>query len=183
MRRKLWPKAPTKEGALGEISKKFQVYFIHIIFFNKTDKKIYNRAKELYCDATIFVFWLFIVYLPKKKMETEKWLKAADFLLLKFWSTQTCGWEYTCHTSSINNGHDIRENVTATHIAVIHRNCWYLVCWRMFHARAVTEITGTRAAGNRASTMNWLFLYTEEYITPISLPTLLTSPHAHGYFP
>ena len=41
-------------------------------------KKIYNRAKELYCDATIFVFWFFIVYLPKKKMETEKWPKAAD---------------------------------------------------------------------------------------------------------
>ena len=27
---------------------------------------MYNRAKELYCDATIFVFWYFIVYLPKK---------------------------------------------------------------------------------------------------------------------
>ena len=27
---------------------------------------MYNRAKELYCDATIFVSWFFIVYLPKK---------------------------------------------------------------------------------------------------------------------
>ena len=33
--------------------------------------------KELYCDATIIVIWFFIVYLPKK-METEKWPKAAD---------------------------------------------------------------------------------------------------------
>ena len=77
MRRKLRPKAPAKEGALGQMSKNFQVYFIHIIFFKKPNKKIYYRAKELYCDATIFVFWLFIVYLSKK-MEIEKWPKAAD---------------------------------------------------------------------------------------------------------
>ena len=78
MRRNLWPKAPAEEGAfpyekkvlvsigfntyqyffhtgLGQMSKKFQVYFIHINFFKKP-KKIENRAKELYCDATIFVF-------------------------------------------------------------------------------------------------------------------------------
>ena len=29
-------------------------YFIHINFFKKPNKKIYNRAKELYCDTTIF---------------------------------------------------------------------------------------------------------------------------------
>ena len=69
MRRKLWPKAPAKEGALGQMSKKFQVYFIHIYFFKKPNKKIYNRAKELYCDATVFLFWFFIVYIAKK-MET-----------------------------------------------------------------------------------------------------------------
>ena len=56
MRRKLWPKAPAKEGALDQMSTKFQVYFIRINFFTKPNKKIYNRAKELYCDATIFVF-------------------------------------------------------------------------------------------------------------------------------
>ena len=77
MRRKLWPKAPAKEGALGQMSKNFQIYFIHINLFEKPNKKIYNRTKELYYDATIFVFWFFIVYLPKK-METEKWPKAAD---------------------------------------------------------------------------------------------------------
>ena len=66
MRRKLWPKAPAKEGALGQMSKNFQVYFIHIIFFKKPHKKNYNGIKELYCDDTIFVFSFFIVYLPKK---------------------------------------------------------------------------------------------------------------------
>ena len=66
MRRKLWPKAPAKEVALGQMSKNFQVYFIHINFFKKPNKKNYNRAKELYCDANIFVFRFFTVYLPKK---------------------------------------------------------------------------------------------------------------------
>ena len=42
---------------------------------------MFNRGKELYCDATIFVFWFFIVYSPKK-IKTEKWPKAADSPLL-----------------------------------------------------------------------------------------------------
>ena len=66
MCRKLWPKAPAGEGALGQMSKKFPVYFIHINFFLKPNKQIYSRAKKLYCVAIIFVFWFFIVYLPKK---------------------------------------------------------------------------------------------------------------------
>ena len=66
MRRKLWPEAAAKEGALSQMSKNFQVYFIPQIFLRNQMKKIYNRAKELYCDATIFVFYFFIVYLPKK---------------------------------------------------------------------------------------------------------------------
>ena len=50
-----------------------------------------NKAKELYCDATIF-FW--ILYYPpaQKKMETEKWPKAADSPLneiLKIWYINT----------------------------------------------------------------------------------------------
>ena len=73
MLRKLWPKAPAKEGALGQMSKNFQVYFIHINFFKKQIKKIYNTAKELYCKATIFVFRFFTC---PKKMETEKWPQA-----------------------------------------------------------------------------------------------------------
>ena len=70
MRRKLRPKAPAKEGALGQMSKNFQAYFIHINLFEKPNKKIY---KELYCDATIFFLILYCL-LAKKKMETEKWL-------------------------------------------------------------------------------------------------------------
>ena len=66
MRKKLWPKAPAKEGALGQVSNNFQVHFIHINFFEKRNKKMYNGTIELYCNATIFVFWFFIVYLPKK---------------------------------------------------------------------------------------------------------------------
>ena len=66
MRRKLWPKTPAKGGASGQMSTNFQVYFIHINFFKKPDQKIYNRPKESYCDATIFLFLFFIVYLPKK---------------------------------------------------------------------------------------------------------------------
>ena len=76
MRRKLWPKAHAKEGTLGQMPKNFQVYFIHMNLL-RNQKKIYNRAKESYCDATIFVFRFFIVYLPKK-MKTEKWPNAAD---------------------------------------------------------------------------------------------------------
>ena len=68
MRRKLWSKALAKEGALGQMSKNFQIYFIRMNFFKKPNKKIDNRAKQLYCDATIFVFWFFIVYLPKKNV-------------------------------------------------------------------------------------------------------------------
>ena len=35
-------------------------------FFKEPKKKKLQWAKELYCDATIFVIWFFIVYLPKK---------------------------------------------------------------------------------------------------------------------
>ena len=36
------------------------------IFLRNQIEKIYNRAKELNCDATIFVCWFFIVYEPEK---------------------------------------------------------------------------------------------------------------------
>ena len=78
MRRKLWPKAPSLAGALGQMSKNFQVYCMHINFFKKPNKKNNNRTKEVYIVATIFVFWFFIVYLPKKnrnwKMAQGCWL-------------------------------------------------------------------------------------------------------------
>ena len=77
MRRKLWLKAPAIEGALGHMPKYFQVYFIQINFFKKPNKKINNRAKELYCGSTIFFFDSLLSNCPKK-METEKLPKAAD---------------------------------------------------------------------------------------------------------
>ena len=39
MGRKLWPKAPAKDGALGQMSKNFQVYIMHINFFKKPNLK------------------------------------------------------------------------------------------------------------------------------------------------
>ena len=42
------------------------------IFFEKPNRKIHSRAKELFCDATKFVFRFFIVYLQKKKIEAKK---------------------------------------------------------------------------------------------------------------
>ena len=39
MRRKLWPKAPAKEGALGQMEKNFQVYFVNMNFFKKPNKR------------------------------------------------------------------------------------------------------------------------------------------------
>ena len=45
MHKKLWPKAPAKEGTLGQISKNFQVYFIHINIFKKPNKKKMNNLQ------------------------------------------------------------------------------------------------------------------------------------------
>ena len=49
-----------------QISKNFQVYFIHINFLKKPKKKIYNRVKELYYDATILFFDSSLSTCPKK---------------------------------------------------------------------------------------------------------------------
>ena len=56
MCKKSWPKAPAKEGALSQISTNFQVYFTHINFLRNQTKEMSNKAKELYCDAAMFVF-------------------------------------------------------------------------------------------------------------------------------
>ena len=76
------PRHPPKSSALGQMSENFQVYFIHILFFKTPNKKIYNRAEEFYYDPTLFVLGFFIVYLPKKKMETKKWHTTADSPLM-----------------------------------------------------------------------------------------------------
>ena len=72
MRRKLWSKAPVNEGALGQMSKKLSSLLYTYKFFLNQIKQISNRI----------IFWFFIVSMPKK-METEKWPKAADSPLSK----------------------------------------------------------------------------------------------------
>ena len=81
MRRKLWPKAPAKEGALGQMSKNFKVYFIHINFFFEIKQKNFkwNQRFILRC---YFIFLILYCLLAQKKMETEKWPKVADSPLL-----------------------------------------------------------------------------------------------------
>ena len=83
MRTKLWPKAPAKEGALGQISKNLPVYFVHINFFKKPNKKICNRAKE---KLRCYIFFRFsIVYLPKKNWH---WKMAQGCRLSPIWQNE-----------------------------------------------------------------------------------------------
>ena len=65
MRRKMWPKAPSLAGALGQMSKNFQV--IHINFSKKPNEEMFNRAKE--SDATIF--FIFYCLLAQKKWKLK----------------------------------------------------------------------------------------------------------------
>ena len=80
MRKKLWAKALDKEGTLGQMSENFQVYFIHINFFKKPNKKIYKfKAKQLYCDTTIFVFFILYCLLAQKKWKLKKYTLISPF--------------------------------------------------------------------------------------------------------
>ena len=69
--KKLWPKAPSLSGALGQMSKNVQVYFIHKHFFKEPNKKIYNRVKEFYCPATIFFFFDCLLSTCRKKRKLQ----------------------------------------------------------------------------------------------------------------
>ena len=69
MRKRIVAQGTGQRGCLGpDVKKILSLLYTHT-FFKKliVNEKIYNRAKELYCDATIFVFRFFIVYLHKKK--------------------------------------------------------------------------------------------------------------------
>ena len=74
MRKKLWPKAPTKEGALGQITKNFQIYFIHINCFKKPNRK----NLQSYTAMLLYLYFDSLLSPCPKKLETEKWPKAAD---------------------------------------------------------------------------------------------------------
>ena len=77
MRRKLWPKATAKKGALGQMSKNFQIYFIHINFFKKPYKIITTEPKS-YTAMLLYLFFYSLLSTCPKKLETVKWPKAAD---------------------------------------------------------------------------------------------------------
>ena len=73
MRRKLWPKELTEEGALSQMLKKFQVYFIEINFFMKLNKKFTIEPKS-YTAMLLYLFFesLLSTCSKKKKINTEK---------------------------------------------------------------------------------------------------------------
>ena len=66
-----------------DVKKCSSLIYTHKFFLRKQTNKIFNRAKELYCDANIFVFDSLPSTCPKK-METEKWPKAANSPLRVF---------------------------------------------------------------------------------------------------
>ena len=77
MRRKLWPKAAATEGALGQMSTNFQIYFINTNFLNKPNKKITIELKS-YTAMLLYLFFDSSFSSWSKKMQTDKWPKAAD---------------------------------------------------------------------------------------------------------
>ena len=78
MRRKLRPKAPVKEGALGPMSKIFQVYFVHINLFEKPNKEKFTIEPKSYTAMLLYLFFDSLLSTCPKKMETEKWPKLVD---------------------------------------------------------------------------------------------------------
>ena len=82
MRRNFGPRHSPKKMPWARCQKIFKFTLYISIFLRNQIKKIYNRAKELYCDATIFVFFYSSLSTCPKKMGTEKWPKAADSPLL-----------------------------------------------------------------------------------------------------
>ena len=55
MHRIFWPKATAKEGALGQMSKHFPVYLIHINFLRNQTKKMYNRANMVHSHHAFLI--------------------------------------------------------------------------------------------------------------------------------
>ena len=104
MPEKLWPKAPAKESVLSQVSKNFHLKHVH--FLRNDTKKICNRGKELYYDATIFVFDSSLSPY-QDKIGIEKWPKAADSpLFLYFYQLTFNSHEAVLHVRikmSINN--------------------------------------------------------------------------------
>ena len=83
MRRKLWPKAPANEGALGQMSKNFHVYFIHIKFFKKPNKKKITIEPKNYTVMLLYLFFdsLFSTCPKKWKLKNGPELTFPYFLI------------------------------------------------------------------------------------------------------
>ena len=79
MRRKLWPNAPAKEGALGQMSNNFQFFFIHTNFFKKPNKKKITIEPKSCTAMLLYSFVDSLLSTCQKKMKTEKW---KNFILL-----------------------------------------------------------------------------------------------------
>ena len=68
MRRKLWPKAPAKESALGQMSK--NVYFIHIIVLRNQTKKFTIEPKS-YTAMLLYLFFDSLLSTCQKKWKLK----------------------------------------------------------------------------------------------------------------
>ena len=60
-----------------QMPKNFQIYFKHIHFLRNQTKKIYNRAKS-YTAMLLYLFFDSPLSTCQKKMDNEKWSKAAN---------------------------------------------------------------------------------------------------------
>ena len=75
MHRKLWSKAPSKESALSQMSKNFQVYFIQIFFLRNQTKKFTIELKSFTHFTALLLYLFFDSSLstwPKKKKKKNR---------------------------------------------------------------------------------------------------------------
>ena len=72
MHTKLWPKAPAKEGALDQMSKNFEVYFIRINFLRNETQQFTIEPKN-YTAMLLYLFFDSSLSTCLKKIETGKW--------------------------------------------------------------------------------------------------------------
>ena len=56
------PRHPPDRVPWARCQKIFKFTSYTYIFFKKPNKKVYNRAKKLYCDTTIFFVVVLIVF-------------------------------------------------------------------------------------------------------------------------
>ena len=69
---------------LGQMSTNSQLYFIHINFYKKPNKKKCTIEPKIYTAMLLYLFFDSLLSTYPKKMETEKWPKAADSPLLLY---------------------------------------------------------------------------------------------------